>query len=134
MYEGSAMQFFNLTIGEKRFNCALFATKLSDDYDAMHDVARSAADASVNFGGAEFTPVQAAAAYAAARCAVAEFHTKQAVVIGGVSARLSAPLVEEVVRQQTDWLQSACHALGDPVSIEEAAKRLTWMRERISVC
>lgn len=127
-----SLVYFVFSLGGVEHNCALCASKLTDDPKAMVEIARGSFRECVRFADAKLTPVQAAAAYAALRCAVAEHMFGQAAAVGGVGAQRVKAYMGEVVEEQCDWLQAACNTLGSPVAIDEVKKRIDWMRRRIS--
>ena len=129
--EQMSLVCFSFSLGDVEHNCALCVSKLTDDPRAMVEIARGSFKECVRFAEAKLTPVQAAAAYAALRCAVAEHMLTQAAAVGGVGDQHPKAQMEEILAAQCNWLQTACDALGSPVSIEEAGKRIAWMRERI---
>lgn len=126
--------YFNLTIGETRHECAFFSNDMTYDPFAMEEIARGSAKECVKFGEARLTPIQAAAAYAAMRCAVAEHFLTLAMTIGGFGWKKD--WLPSQMRDVTDgwvkWLCATCKTFGAPVPQEEAAKRIAWVRERIS--
>lgn len=132
------MEYFTLTIGDVTHSCVLFTHKLTSEPEVMKEVARGSADAPAKFGEAKLTPVQAAAAYAAARFAIARRYLERAAAVGSVGGisefgeRWLERQVAKVRREQIDWLQTACDVLGEPVAIEKAAEMLDWMVERMS--
>ena len=132
------MHYLTLKLKDKNqqlveHRCVVFERKLTRDAKEMIEISRGSHVAAAKFGEAELTPIQAAAAYAAARVAIVEWHTKKAALVGGIKEDKVQPVIDDALREQVDWLQTACDLLGQPTPIEKAEKMLGWMRERITV-